>query len=283
MASRMDRYKEETTKVTSTRSTKYKNLYNSLDNNPTYTTISDVRNSNAYSLSEDKSTYKTREGYQKIKDYDNFVEKPKIQKELDDFNYVYKDKEKKVYDINSVIEEAKKKKEQTDDAPKKLKDNSLTLTKEDIERYKKAKSKKTVLDEEEKKMKELINTITSKTLRGEIDQATSVDLLSDLMATSKMDAVKNSNDILDTKALGEVKTEMKNYDENKEKEEKNKEIKNIDNSFYTKSMDLSDKDFVMDDEFLEDEDKIPNILKLILVLLIAALLGILVYFIFKSF
>ena len=39
------------------------------------------------------------------------------------------------------------------------------------------------------RIRELIDTIASKTLAGEIDKATSVNLLSDLMATNLLDKV----------------------------------------------------------------------------------------------
>ena len=56
---------------------------------------------------------------------------------------------------------------------------------------------------------------------------------------------------------------------------------NADSDFYTRSMDLSDKDFDMDDEFVDK--KIPIVIKVILTLVLIAVLGIAVYFVLKMF
>ena len=54
-----------------------------------------------------------------------------------------------------------------------------------------------------------------------------------------------------------------------------------DTDFYTRSMDLSDKDFEMDDEF--KEKKMPVALKIILILIVLAVLGASAYFIWLTY
>ena len=54
-----------------------------------------------------------------------------------------------------------------------------------------------------------------------------------------------------------------------------------DTDFYTRSMDLSDKDFEMDDEF--KEKKIPLVVKIILIILIIAVIAVAGYFIYRNF
>lgn len=296
MRSRMERYITTDNSKGSTRSSKNEKLYSSLENNAQYTTITDVRNSNAIELTTAKINYRTREGYHQMKEYGGIVETPKVQKALDDFNFLYADRKSKVYDINSVLEEAKKKRseEEIQKEKRRLINEDFILTKEEIEKYREEKKNETRPDKE--KMKELINTITSKTLSGELDQKTSVDLLSDLMATTQMDRIddfkdendedininkdyKNKdNDVLDKEAFQKVQEEKDNYNIEKE----NTLLKNMDQSFYTRSMDLSDKDFDMDDEFV-DKKKVPSIIKIFLVLLLAVLIAVLVYFIIHSF
>ena len=61
----------------------------------------------------------------------------------------------------------------------------------------------------------------------------------------------------------------------------NEMMKDLDKSFYTKSMDLSDKDFFSDDE--ETEKKIPIGIKILLILVLIALIGVSIYFIYQSF
>lgn len=282
MRSRMDRYMTDSSSTSSTRSSKNERLYSSLENNAQYTTITDVRNSNAIELTTAKKNYRTREGYHQIKEYGGFVEPPKVQKELDDFNYLYSERKNKVYDINSVLEEAKKNRSEKDLQleKRKLRNEQLILTKEEIEKYREEKKNETRPDQD--KMKDLINTITSKTLSGELDQKTSVDLLSELMATTQLDKVEKntqtSHDILDKEDFQKVQEEKDNYQTDKV----NSLLKNMDESFYTRSMDLSDKDFDMDDEFFEKK-KVPSLIKIFLVILLAILLAVLIYFIIHSF
>ena len=110
MSSRMDRYKSLNDSQTSSRSDKNKNLYTSLAGKARYTTLADIENSNAVLLTGKEKKIKTRESYQKTKDYGNldFVEYNPIKKELEDFNYIYQERGNRVYDINTAIEEAKK-------------------------------------------------------------------------------------------------------------------------------------------------------------------------------
>ena len=59
-------------------------------------------------------------------------------------------------------------------------------------------------------------------------------------------------------------------------------MKDIDKSFYTKSMDLSDKDFFSDDEEEDMQTGVPTFVKVLIVLIILALIGVCVYFVYKS-
>ena len=195
MASRMDRYKDENPKTYS-RSSKNQELYQNIGNNTRYTSITDVTNANAIDLDNAKSRANTREGYHQIKEFNQNIQPvPRVKKELEDFNHLYKTRENRIYDVNRVLEEARKNRTETDEKEekRKLKDSSYniitSLNKEELEKYRKEKLNK-VYRPDDDEIKELINTITSKTLAGEIDQATSVNLLSDLMATNVLDKVE---------------------------------------------------------------------------------------------
>ena len=299
MRSRMERYQQQ---ETTRRSSKNQELYQNIGRNTKYTNFTDVTNANAFDLGTAKKNYRTREGYHQMKEYNDFMPEPKVKKELDDFNYLYQDHENKIYDINSVLEEAKKNRVKKDEleAKRKLKNTNYnilaSLNPEELEKYRKEKVERTRPDEEE--LRDLIDTITSKTLAGEIDQATSVDLLSDLMATNMMDRVEKpvpdkkeepeeeieeeeieeklslSKEILDKEQLEKVQ-ELKN------KEKKDSIMDSSDTDFYTRSMDLSDKDFEMDDEF--KEKKMPLAVKIILIILIIAVIAVAGYFIYRNF
>ena len=302
MRSRMERYQQQENQETTRRSSKNQELYQNIGRNTKYTNFTDVTNANAFDLGTAKKNYRTREGYHQMKEYNDFMPEPKVKKELDDFNYLYQDHENKIYDINSVLEEAKKNRVKKDEleAKRKLKNTNYnilaSLNPEELEKYRKEKVERTRPDEEE--LRDLIDTITSKTLAGEIDQATSVDLLSDLMATNMMDRVEKpvpdkkeepeeeieeeeieeklslSKEILDKEQLEKVQ-ELKN------KEKKDSIMDGSDTDFYTRSMDLSDKDFEMDDEF--KEKKMPLAVKIILIILIIAVIAVAGYFIYRNF
>lgn len=307
MRSRMERYEKEEQGQTARRSNKNQELYENIGRNTKYTNFTDVTNANAFDLGTAQKNYRTREGYHQIKEYNNFVPEPKVKKELDEFNYLYQDHENKVYDINSVIAEAKKNRIKKDEmeAKRKLKNTNYnilaSLNPEELEKYRKEKVERTKPDEEE--LRELIDTITSKTLAGEIDQRTSVDLLSDLMATNMMDRVEKPQKDEEESLEDEIENEPEDTEEIEEKLSLSKEILDkdqidkvnklkeekgsgsimdeSDTDFYTRSMDLSDKDFEMDDEF--KEKKMPLAIKIILIILVIAVIAVAGYFIYKNF
>ena len=304
---RMDRYESKDVQRTS-RMDKNRELYQNVSNNVVYANITDVTNANAFEINNNnEDNYKTRESYQQMKKYQNIENVPKTKKELDDFNHLYQKKENKIYDINTFLEEARKNRE-TDDLEEKrrLKNNAYNvlagLTKKDLEKYREEKKNRVITPEEEE-IRELTDTIISKTLAGEIDQATSVDLLSDLMATGVLDKIEAPEE--KEEEAEEVKEEEKEIpkdeidetiltlskqvldsDDVKEVEKKSKEpvtektFEEKDTEFYTRSMDLSDKDFGIGED---KEKKLPFIVKFLLVILILAVLAVAGYFIYQKF
>lgn len=292
MRSRMDRYKEyDDNNQTIQRSRRNQELYETIGTNAKYTNFTDVSNSNTYLLNPSKKSNYTRENYQQLKEYTNITPQTRTKKELEDFNHLYQKEENKIYDINSFLEKAKEQRKDKDalEEKRKLKNTNYnilaSINPEELEEYRKEKMKR--IAPEEDGLKELINTIASKTLAGEISKETGVDLLSDLMATSAIDRISNdkteekdkglelSKEILDKDTLKEI-------DKAAEKKPINnsKNLKDIDDSFYTKSMDLSDKDFFADDE--DEEKKIPVGIKILLVLVLIVLIGVSIYFIYQS-
>lgn len=318
---RMDRYNDEYY-PTEKRSKKNVELYQDVSNNTKYANITDVTNSNAYEIGN-SSNGKSREAYHKMKLYQTVEPLPREKKELEDFNYLYKDSTKKVYDINSVLEEARKNRKEQDELEekRKLKNTSYNilagLNLEELEKYREEKKKRNIENPDE----ELIDTIVSKTLAGEIDKATSVDLLSDLMATREIDKVDNPNEIDAKEELKKLKEEFNVEDIDLESEEEEndvpefikdniedegneqaaskvvldkekieelkkkadeqvEDIDNIDKDFYTRSMDLSEEDFDMSDEF--KEKSLPLIVKILIFLLIVGVTALAVYFIYQK-
>ena len=254
---RMDRYYDDINKEKTSRSDKNQELYQDLGSNQRYTNFTDVTNANTIDLSRTNKNYTTREGYHQMKEYETVMPTPKVKRELENFNHLYQDHENKVYDINSVLEEARKNRIEKDEleAKRKLKNTNYnilaSLNKEELEKYRKEKKEK-VKKPNETELRELIDTITSKTLAG------------DLMATNIMNTVKEtdeeeekeiekketdeeideklslSKEILDNEQIDKLNDLKEITKENKTT------LSNADTDFYTRSMDLSDKDFDMD-------------------------------------
>lgn len=269
MRSRMDRYVNASNdNISNSRSKKNRDLYNSVGSNTRYTTFVDVRNANKVELDGSVKNCNTREKYQRVKDFYGYSKEPIVKQELEEFNYWYQDRDNKVYDINSVINEAKKNRKDSDEmeSKKKLENDDYNvlskMNKEELERYLEERKNSTRPDKEE--LKEIINTITSKTLCGELDQETGVNLLSDLMAEARKLEEKIEKDRAEGKS--------------------SKIFKDMDESFYTRSMDLSDRDFDMDDELVRDlKPKVPVFIKILLTLVLLILVSVLIFFIIKSF
>ena len=294
---RMDRYNNNTTSAT--RRDRNEELYRELNSDIKYANVTDVTNTNAYEITNKQN--RTREDYHKLKEYNMIKEEPKEKKELQEFNYINKTKENKIYDINTIIEETKKnrqKKEELEEKKKYLKDTYNILSKDnkaELEKYRKEKEER-IKAPNENEIREIIDTIASKTLAGDISKETSVNLLSDLMATQALDRVaaqasEKENNIEETVSKYKVELEEEKPNTEKlsakdiktvrEKANKTKEVSimdKADDSFYTRSMDLSDKDFSLSDEFVEKSMPLGiKILIALVIIVILAVAGVYVY------
>ena len=218
---RMDRYQKNSTSVT--RRDRNEELYKELNSDIKYANVTDVTNTNAYEITNNRN--RTREDYHKLKEYNMIKEEPKEKRELQEFNYINKTKENKVYDINTIIEETKKnrkKKEELEEKKKYLKDTYNILSKDnkaELEKYRKEKEER-IKAPNESEIREIIDTIASKTLAGDISKETSVNLLSDLMATQALDRVaaqasEKENNVEET--VSKYKVELEEEKPNTEK------------------------------------------------------------------
>lgn len=291
MSSRMDRY-DTLEKPTSSRLSKNKKLYEELYTNSSYTEFTDINSSNVIELSNNLNNLTgRRENYQKNKEYSNAFGS-------DDSEYDFLDKDNNTieeienntrdYDINSVLESAKKNRVEVDNLEKKRKlrtteyDILTDLTQEKLKEHKE-KKKEVLSKEEEEELKDLIYTITSNTMRQDIDN----ELLSGLMPTD-LDETVISEDLsdklnftLDIESVAEASKNSENNDSNE-----TSEVLKLDDSFYTKSMDLSDQDLISnvendnDSDFDDFDDKKNGIMEVLVVVGSLALIiaiGIVIY------
>ena len=254
MASRMEKYKQENEvkpKVVDSRSSKNKDLYDDLYSNASYTEFVDIKSSNFVQLGAVTKDNVSRENYHKTREFNDLFSKDEIKeeeiKEVREFKH-------RDYDFNKVIEEAKKNREVDYELEKKRKlkvqeyDILSDLSDEKLKIYKEKKKERA--REEKDDLEDLINTITSKTLKADVD-----DLGRDLMSELMPSGVEET--IIDESLSKEI---LEKYNYTKEV----KQIDEIDHSFYTKSMDLSKEDFeIQDTSFIEEKNSLV-VLKLII-------------------
>ena len=271
---RMDRYEEEVqASNNSSRLANNQELYHNLSSNTIYANVTDVTNANAFEINNQANNARTsREAYQQMQKYQTVEPMPKSKKELEDVNYLSQKKENKTYDINSFLEEARRNRTEKDelDDKRKLKDNAYnilaSINKEQLEKYREEK-KNRVRTPEEEELHGIAEELLEKTMAGEIDKETTVDLLSDLMATNLLDTVSAATAIVDEEPIEETRETEKIEevektiteeisktfeplpvtDEIKKPTRSNRNSQDAfaqkDTDFYTRSMDLSDKDF----------------------------------------
>ena len=234
----------------------------------------------------------------------------KVKRDLEEFNHIYNKHENRVYDINNVLEEARKNREEDSlEEKRKLKNTSYnilaSLNKEELEKFRQEKRDRLFKDDEE--LRDLIDTIASKTLAGELEAAS--DLLSDLMATSIIDkkALKEtieetedndeddeddeveeeneddelslSQKILDKDQIEDLKRyqeQLAQAEDTTEEETEPKTEVEKDETFYTRSMDLSEEDFDLDSEF--NNKKTPTFIKVLIIIILLVAIAISVYF-----
>ncbi len=280
MASRMDRYSRETKRPVHevSRTDKYQKLYQEPEAEPMrYHDLQDLTQENVAELGALQRNHQTRESYQRLKEYQDVLEVPKSKRELEEFSSLYKD-ENKIYDINSVLVEAKKNRLDEDELERKRKLRNKeynileSVNLKDLEKYRKEKQnrlKEQAIDEEE--LTNLIDTITSNSM--------SKELMSDLLPTKEDETVITRPLSQEDIAKAE-KNENVVIDTTKDQSE----LKDLDQSFYTDSMELSLKDFGEEDEFAEDikPNKMQSFFKVLLTILLIGVVGFVIYFIITN-
>ncbi len=278
---RMQRYEQtaENTKRQS-RIERNQDLYGDLGRVEKTTSFAEIPKIEAVDLSSARENYQTREGYHQIREYGVVEQIPPIQKELEDLNYLYSVDEDKPHDINTILQEAKALREKDElERKRKLhneKYNILESSEDELEKFKQQKDKKIKAVDDEEELAELINTITSKELREQIDEKSSNNsLLGDLMATNIHEEV-----------LAPVAEKSAAMEEEKSKpipSKKSKMMSEIDETFYTQSMDLNEQDFLSDGE---DEYKISKgiiFLRVLFSLLLIGAVAVGIYYVITNF
>ena len=266
------------------RTAKNQELYDDFYKNSKYTEFSDASFKNVVDLSSLEKKYQTREGYQQMIKYQNVITPPKVKRDLEEYNSLYPE-QNKIYDINSILKEAKKNRNEIDELERKRKlrneeYNILSgINMEELKRFKEEKKRKIEqLQKEEDSIQTLIDTITSKTLKDDILKE-QTGLLSELMPDS-LDETKVTEPI---KVEEKSKVIVQKIDDSVQNDKKSN-LESMDKSFYTKSMDLSDKDFELDDDFSDVKENQTGyiILKILLFLVLVGIVTTVIYFVVNN-
>lgn len=269
METRSSRYLDEdiSNRPKSTRTSKNRYLYDEVNKKIGYEEIDSLESYGGLELDRE-TPIRSREEYLKL------INPVNEEKNIDKEESV---QEERVYDINSVLEKARKNRVIPDEVEKR---RNLQSAEYSIlaDLNKKYMTKKEKMEEELEKegIRELIDTITSKNLAKdleELEEDDGKDLMSDLMATNAgLEAVSGIS--LEEEIAKEILAEKESDSENDE----TKDEKELVNSFYTKSMDLSEHDFELRDEIVEETKEKRKILILVvlIVLVVIAIVSILI-------
>ena len=281
MPSRMDKYNEENLdNTTITRSQKNEDLYRDIYTNRRYTEIGNLEKDNVVDISDSFNRKSmTRSDFQRkrVLYEDGFIGNDT---ELTEFKpTALEEKEKfRSYNVNDILEEARKNRTVDSEEEKKRKIKNVEysilsdLSQEKLREYSEQKDKPLSKDEEEN-LEGLIHTITSNSLKKKIDDG----LLTDLMPMTEEEPVISS-EFLESLDLNQKMDDTK---------ELTLET-TLDDSFYTRSMDLKKEDIIstqelnkIDEEVDESfkEDKIALWKVVITILSVVVIIGLVIYLI----
>lgn len=236
MASRMERYYK-----TEERSKKNEHLYRQINELESYSNIegiADISNSNEININKVKEMIKSREDFQKTRNYGNLV---KLQQEEEEI--VDEEIEEKNYDIRDILNKAK-----VDHSDNNIKYRNLKNSQYDILR---SLNIKEVPETEEE---------------VSFDNNTADDL-------GIFDDLKSNTMVGDSASIKKILEEAKESQEKPVVEEvTSNNLANIDDTFYTSSFSFSDKDFEdlrSLDKSLKKNNKLIKILIVVFSILIA--------------
>lgn len=261
MNSRMERYSELDSKSSSnSRVNKNQTLYEDINSQ----TLSRIKTFDNFKIIDDVPK---EIDIEKIKKYltstkEENIERKKIFINPKEEEIVEEKEEPKIYDINSIIEEARSKKETSyeEDKYKKLHNTEYDILKK-IEIYNSSKTEKSdsEFNTDERTLIDLINTVTMK-------KEEEKDLLSELTGG-------NENTVVTNPINEEMKKEEVKINEVVPPKTEIGNIGTIDKSFYTNSMNFSKEDFECINELEKEVSKNTFLVKFSIFLLILLVIG----------
>jgi len=249
MASRMDRYYSGD-EYTNNRSYRNKDLYDKIYEDSGYTNIENITNidsGNEIDITKIKELLKSREDYQKSKNYLKMLQIDRTPKQ--EYDEVEDEEEEKNYDINDILSKARCERGKEPDY------HSLRNTQYNILKNIRLNDENHPPQvENEEELKSLINTITNTSMLNKLgDKELSLDILDELKSSG--DTIVNGLEL--TKRTVTIKSDDEDTTSNIP----------VDKSFFTNSLSLKDKDFE-DDDLKDISNKIDKNNKLIRIILL---------------
>lgn len=271
MASRMDRYYKTNTE-TRKRSHRNESLYDTIyDDTTEYSNvegIARIEKTNEIDINRIREMLKAEEAKKRKN-----VERPTLKRniELPKYDIIDDKKEDRNYDIRDILVKAKKEKtNEENDQYRDLKNTQYNI-------LKKIKLddriQKDTYEEKNTSLKELIETVVQNNQElGELaDSELSLDLLDDLKSDHTNTSSVNKSSI--KKLLEEEKEKQK------EKTDTNEELRELDKSFFTSSLNFSDEDFDELKELSSTYRKNNILIKVLIgIIVIAIIIMIVLYF-----
>ena len=247
MVSRMEKYYKNNSEVKQ-RSQKNKELYHNIYDYAEYSNIEGIATidkNNEVDITKIKNTIRNRENYKREKQYRQ-ITKPKEELQEVSVSNDFVEKDQKSYDIRDILTKAK------DNTNIDNSYRSLDNTNYNILKNLKLNNKNNK-DFEDDELKELINTITSTSMLNQMnDKELGLNMFNLEETDEKLESSKSIQQLLE---------QAKKYEENKN-------VKNpeIDNSFYTSSLNFTKDDFEEAGEIVKTK-KSKKIIKKILIFL----------------
>lgn len=263
MVSRMEKYYNNKTSKVSKRSEKNVELYDNIYTDGEYSNIEGIATidkNNEIDITKLKNTIKNRESYKKRREFKGFNDE---QEEVPETTKDFVEKEIKNYDIRDILNKAKEK-QPVEDSPRSLDNTNYNILK-DLKLNKQDKYK----DFEDDELKELINTITNTSMLNQMnDEELGLNMFN----------LENTNEKLESSQT------VKQLLEQARKYQENKTDSNLDQSFFTSSLNFSKDDFEDAGNYVNNR-KSKKLLKRILLFvgLLAITVGIIVgvYYLIK--
>ena len=253
MVSRMEKYYKNNSSDIKKRSQKNVNLYDTIYSDAEYSNIEGIATmdkTNEVDLTKVRNMIKNRENYRKQQQYRKINE---VEEDVPETTKDFVEKEEKIYDIRDILTKAKDKKPE-EDTPRSLDNTNYNILK-DLKLHHDKKDKFKEYEEDE--LKELINTITNTSMLNQMND--------EELGLNMLDLQDTDMQLESSKSVQQLLEQARKY---QEKEDTNK---NLDQSFFTSSLNFSKDDFEDAEEYINKKQSKGILKKIFLFIFLLAL------------